>query len=219
MCFCHAELSNKGPLSVQVLNCKNTVMKLQIVTFLNPKSDYVTFLLKTHWELIAHWMTFRLLITQSIKPCLAPACFPNSSLSIHARSSSSKKHQLSLFLNTYWPPLPFATQRLFLYSITIWITPTFIMDTGFLFLHTLIITSSSSFSNILTFLLCYLLHRDIGRTLLFFFFGWYWSLNSGLTPWAIHQPIFVMGLFKIASCELFAWAGFELWSSWSLPPE
>jgi hypothetical protein len=26
-------------------------------------------------------------------------------------------------------------------------------------------------------------------------------------------------IFKIASCELLAWAGFELWSSWFLPPE
>jgi hypothetical protein len=28
-----------------------------------------------------------------------------------------------------------------------------------------------------------------------------------------------MGFFKIGSCELFAWAGFKLWSSWSLPPK
>jgi hypothetical protein len=25
--------------------------------------------------------------------------------------------------------------------------------------------------------------------------------------------------FELGSWELFAWAGFELWSSWSLPPE
>jgi hypothetical protein len=29
----------------------------------------------------------------------------------------------------------------------------------------------------------------------------------------------VMGIFKIGYCELFAQAGFEPWSSWSLPPE
>jgi hypothetical protein len=31
--------------------------------------------------------------------------------------------------------------------------------------------------------------------------------------------IFVMYVFKISSCKLFASAGFEMWSSWSLPPE
>jgi hypothetical protein len=30
---------------------------------------------------------------------------------------------------------------------------------------------------------------------------------------------FVMGFLKVRSLELFAWAGLELWSSWSLPPE
>jgi hypothetical protein len=29
----------------------------------------------------------------------------------------------------------------------------------------------------------------------------------------------VLGIFKIGSHELFAQAGFELWSSWSLLPE
>jgi hypothetical protein len=29
----------------------------------------------------------------------------------------------------------------------------------------------------------------------------------------------VMGFFKIGSQELFAWAAFKPWSSWSLPPE
>jgi hypothetical protein len=29
----------------------------------------------------------------------------------------------------------------------------------------------------------------------------------------------VIGFFEIGSGELFAWAGFELWSSRSLPPE
>jgi hypothetical protein len=29
----------------------------------------------------------------------------------------------------------------------------------------------------------------------------------------------VLGIFEIGSYELFAQAGFEPWSSWSLPPE
>jgi hypothetical protein len=33
------------------------------------------------------------------------------------------------------------------------------------------------------------------------------------------SPFFCEGFFKIASLYLFAWAGFEPWSSWSLPPE
>jgi hypothetical protein len=55
----------------------------------------------------------------------------------------------------------------------------------------------------------------------FFFFLWYWGLNSGPTPHfePFYQPFFVMGFFKIGSRELFAWAGFEPWSFWSLPPE
>jgi hypothetical protein len=48
----------------------------------------------------------------------------------------------------------------------------------------------------------------------------YWGLNSGPLPWALHQPSFlVIGFFEIGSWELFAWAGFELQFSWSLPPE
>jgi hypothetical protein len=33
------------------------------------------------------------------------------------------------------------------------------------------------------------------------------------------SPFLVMGFFEIGSHELFAWAGFEPQSSWSLPPE
>jgi hypothetical protein len=33
------------------------------------------------------------------------------------------------------------------------------------------------------------------------------------------QPLSVLGIFKVGSCQLFAWAGFKLQSSWSLPPE
>jgi hypothetical protein len=29
----------------------------------------------------------------------------------------------------------------------------------------------------------------------------------------------VLGIFEIGSRKPFAWAGFEEWSSWSLPPE
>jgi hypothetical protein len=39
------------------------------------------------------------------------------------------------------------------------------------------------------------------------------------TPWATPSALSVMGFFEIGSHELFVWAGFELWSSWSLPPE
>jgi hypothetical protein len=42
----------------------------------------------------------------------------------------------------------------------------------------------------------------------------YWGLNSEPTPWAT-PPVF----FELGSCKLFAWAGFELQSSLSLPPE
>jgi hypothetical protein len=50
----------------------------------------------------------------------------------------------------------------------------------------------------------------------FFFFFLYWGLNSGPSPWATLSVLFVMGIFKIGSRELFAWAVFKLWSSWSL---
>jgi hypothetical protein len=42
-------------------------------------------------------------------------------------------------------------------------------------------------------------------------------LNSDPTPLHL-EPFFVMDFFEIGSQELFAWAGFELRSSWSLPP-
>jgi hypothetical protein len=32
----------------------------------------------------------------------------------------------------------------------------------------------------------------------------------------LHQPFFALGIFHIGSHELFAWAGFKPWSSWSL---
>jgi hypothetical protein len=47
----------------------------------------------------------------------------------------------------------------------------------------------------------------------------YWGLNSGPSTWATPPALFVMGIFAIGSCELFAQAGFEPWSSWSLSPE
>jgi hypothetical protein len=34
-----------------------------------------------------------------------------------------------------------------------------------------------------------------------------------------HKPCFVLGIFEIGSRKPFAWAGFEEWSSGSLPPE
>jgi hypothetical protein len=44
-----------------------------------------------------------------------------------------------------------------------------------------------------------------------------WTQGLRLEP--LHQPYFCVGFFKIGSLELFAWAGFKPWSSWSLPPE
>jgi hypothetical protein len=47
------------------------------------------------------------------------------------------------------------------------------------------------------------------------YFLWYWGLNSRPSPWATPPAQF----FEIGSYKLFAWAGFELWSFWSLPAE
>jgi hypothetical protein len=33
------------------------------------------------------------------------------------------------------------------------------------------------------------------------------------------SPFFVLGILEIGFCKLFAEAGFELWSSFSLPPK
>jgi hypothetical protein len=41
-----------------------------------------------------------------------------------------------------------------------------------------------------------------------------WTQRLHLEPF--HLPFFVKGFFKIGYLELFAWVGFELWSSWSL---
>jgi hypothetical protein len=41
--------------------------------------------------------------------------------------------------------------------------------------------------------------------------------TQGLYLELLHQPFFLKGIFQIRSCKLFAWAGFEPWSSWSLP--
>jgi hypothetical protein len=56
---------------------------------------------------------------------------------------------------------------------------------------------------------------------LFLHFLWYWGLNSGPTPWATPPAHFYefFFYFERGSHELFAWIGFELRSSWSLPPE
>jgi hypothetical protein len=55
----------------------------------------------------------------------------------------------------------------------------------------------------------------------FFFFcsaGGTWTQGLHLEP--LHQPpFFCEGFFEIGALELFAWAGFEPWSSWSLPLE
>jgi hypothetical protein len=53
-----------------------------------------------------------------------------------------------------------------------------------------------------------------------FFLLWYWSLNSGPIPWATPPPLYLWRVFiEIGFHKLFAWAGFELQSSWCLPPE
>jgi hypothetical protein len=44
-----------------------------------------------------------------------------------------------------------------------------------------------------------------------------WTQRLHLEP--LHQPFFVLGIFKIRSHELFAQAGFKPQSSWSLPLE
>jgi hypothetical protein len=51
---------------------------------------------------------------------------------------------------------------------------------------------------------------------IYYYFLQHWSLNSGLHLEPFHQPFFVMGFFETGSHELFARAGFEPWSSWSL---
>jgi hypothetical protein len=43
--------------------------------------------------------------------------------------------------------------------------------------------------------------------------------TQGLHREPLYQPFFVKGFLKIGFLELFAWAGFELWSSWSLSLE
>jgi hypothetical protein len=43
------------------------------------------------------------------------------------------------------------------------------------------------------------------------------SIYSTLLLEPLHQSFLVKGFFKIRSGELFAWAGLEPWSSWSLP--
>jgi hypothetical protein len=51
---------------------------------------------------------------------------------------------------------------------------------------------------------------------------WYWDLNSGPTPLATLPAPFCDFCFfcpEIGSHELFAWASFKSWSSWSLAPE
>jgi hypothetical protein len=54
---------------------------------------------------------------------------------------------------------------------------------------------------------------------LFFFFCGAGAWTQGLHLEPFLQPCFVKDFFKIGSHELFAWAGFEPQSSWSLPPE
>jgi hypothetical protein len=78
-------------------------------------------------------------------------------------------------------------------------------------------------------LTCPLLHWLIGEFGLLHFcfcFFRYWGLNSGPSPWATFCVCVCVcvcvcdGYYEIRSCKLlYAWAGFKLWPSWSLPPE
>jgi hypothetical protein len=55
--------------------------------------------------------------------------------------------------------------------------------------------------------------------LISFLFLQYWGLNTRPSPWVTPPALFCEGFFKIGSLKLFAQAGFEPQSSWSLPPE
>jgi hypothetical protein len=47
----------------------------------------------------------------------------------------------------------------------------------------------------------------------------YWGFNSGPTPWATLPAFFVLSIFEIGSLNYLRGPGFELRSSWFLPPE
>jgi hypothetical protein len=50
----------------------------------------------------------------------------------------------------------------------------------------------------------------VRQVLYYFFFLWYWSLNSGLTPWATPSSPFLWWIFfEIGSPQLFALADFD----------
>jgi hypothetical protein len=53
----------------------------------------------------------------------------------------------------------------------------------------------------------------------FFFFCGTGVWTQGLHLEPLHQPFFVMVVLEIGSHKLFAQAGFEPQSSWSLPPK
>jgi hypothetical protein len=53
----------------------------------------------------------------------------------------------------------------------------------------------------------------------FFFFVVLWFEFWAYTLSHSISSLFWRAFFEIGSHKLFAWAGFELWSSWSLPPE
>jgi hypothetical protein len=55
--------------------------------------------------------------------------------------------------------------------------------------------------------------HNANHFLSFFLFYGMGVLTQDLHPEPIHQPFFVMGVFEIGSCKLFAWAGFKPQSS------
>jgi hypothetical protein len=56
-------------------------------------------------------------------------------------------------------------------------------------------------------------------TMYLFIYFFVWNQDLHLEPLHSLFCVFVLGFFEIGYRELFAWASFKTWSSWSLPPE
>jgi hypothetical protein len=63
------------------------------------------------------------------------------------------------------------------------------------------------------------MEEKLKHWLFIFFFFFFFCRTQGLHLEPLHQPFFVMGVFKIVFLKQFAQAGFKLRSSWSLLPE
>jgi hypothetical protein len=55
--------------------------------------------------------------------------------------------------------------------------------------------------------------------LFFFFFFLYWEFEFRAYTEPLHQPFFVKDFFEVGFLNYLPQSGFELWFSWSLPPE